>query len=974
MTDWRLKLITLLHDPPNKALNLKSHEWEAFKVLEEIVGPDEFESFFGFRASEIPSNRKWKEKTRELERENRPWQFLKLADQIASAIDRTAYPRPVRLFSQDYVPQALIKHPFSGTELKLSEVRQSCRDTAGQFDEGIARQAQLDALARARDFLSRAELDTPKKKYLALWRYLPNLADGEYQLLPPDTRMVDHTLWMHLDAASAVIGALPQPAFLHVSIGPVQTFIAEARRTQDLWVGSYILSYLTWAGLEVIAEQYGPDAVLYPAMRGQPLVDRWLESKYKDVWDVVSPSLTTGDPTIASIPNKFVVLVPAQAIEVGLPGQVEKAIRDKWRSVAAVVKQNFPGGPRSGVWEEIWQRQIEREDFPEVYWASLPWPDIDRFSKVQGAEEALNLAEAWLGERERYIQMLELYRKAWEDGTHSGTMYGVLYELVSALLDARKQTRDFGQSEEDGEKCTIINGLSALRTEKKQKRAKVREYWRSVHQALQNNQQKGDFHQLLPDGRERLSAVAAVKRFAWQYYFRHQQHIPLAFPSTTRVAAAPFCQDVLGKLVQDESLRKVLQAHLDALEELAYPTLSQEAALDSLPGLKAAWQKLASMPAEQQGKQLLAYEADILYPTRLEPEYLEREDIITSGQEQKAREAQKTCRALLKKAGNEPSTYYAILKMDGDEMGRWLSGQHPNMPLMCEAMHPDVPPMFAGVAFADEWQAILNRPRPLSASLHAGLSSALAIFALNWVRRVIEERHLGKVVYAGGDDLLAFLPVTEVLPAARELRALFAGAAVVTEDDINIQWACASGFLRVIRNGRTEWQIMPGPRVTLSAGVVIVHHLYPLEAALEAARQAEHLAKEKYGRDALCVQVLRRSGETLEMGSHWLVEGLDVLALIGEIRDAFAARPPKGLSTSLPYHLASEAPGLAKLPHTYYAALKRLIQRHRAPNGPLPEELAINLATMAKNLPDGLPELVNWLLLARFIAQEGGVS
>ena len=31
---------------------------------------------------------------------------------------------------------------------------------------------------------------------------------------------------------------------LHVEFGPVQPFIAEARRTRDLWAGSYILSYL----------------------------------------------------------------------------------------------------------------------------------------------------------------------------------------------------------------------------------------------------------------------------------------------------------------------------------------------------------------------------------------------------------------------------------------------------------------------------------------------------------------------------------------------------------------------------------------------------------------------------------------------------------------------------------------------------------------------------------------------------------
>jgi CRISPR-associated protein Cmr2 len=31
---------------------------------------------------------------------------------------------------------------------------------------------------------------------------------------------------------------------LHFSLGPVQGFVAQARRTRDFWAGSFILSYL----------------------------------------------------------------------------------------------------------------------------------------------------------------------------------------------------------------------------------------------------------------------------------------------------------------------------------------------------------------------------------------------------------------------------------------------------------------------------------------------------------------------------------------------------------------------------------------------------------------------------------------------------------------------------------------------------------------------------------------------------------
>ncbi|MBW2118384.1 MAG: type III-B CRISPR-associated protein Cas10/Cmr2 [Deltaproteobacteria bacterium] len=507
MVDWRLKLAALLHDPPNKALDLKEHEREAFAVVERITGPEQFRALFGFSAASITSKRQWEK----IAQNSENYQLIKTSDWIASAIDRTAYPKQVRLWSQDYVPEALIKHPFSGQALILPRIRESYRDSTGYFDQNAASQAQKDALGRAEILLNHPSLDTFKKKYLALWRALPSLVDGEHALLPPDTRMVDHTLWNHVDAASAVIGAVPQPTFLSMSIGPVQSFIAEARRTQDLWVGSYILSYLTWAGIRTIVQAYGPDAILYPALRGQPLVDKWL--KEEKIWQAIEDVFQNQhfikqglqqpleqDITIATIPNKFTAIVPLQALS-SLPDQVEQEIRKIWREIAKEVEEKFPGSPRGDTWQCIWKRQVEREDFPEVYWTTVTWPDTKKFPQHHGAEETLRRAEEWFepcGPWLHYRQLLTTYHKAWQQGIHSGTMYGILHSLVSEALDARKRTRNFDQLEEDGEKCTVINGLSALRTEKKQKRSEVRKYWAEVQEALKGQKR---FHELQPGGR-----------------------------------------------------------------------------------------------------------------------------------------------------------------------------------------------------------------------------------------------------------------------------------------------------------------------------------------------------------------------------------------------------------------------------------------------------------------------------------------
>mgnify|MGYP001054567604 CR=1 FL=1 len=60
-------------------------------------------------------------------------------------------------------------------------------------------------------------------------------------------------------------------ALLIFSIGPVQDFIAAARRTQDLWMGSFLLAYLASRALKAMQEA---DAqILYPDLKDQPLLE-----------------------------------------------------------------------------------------------------------------------------------------------------------------------------------------------------------------------------------------------------------------------------------------------------------------------------------------------------------------------------------------------------------------------------------------------------------------------------------------------------------------------------------------------------------------------------------------------------------------------------------------------------------------------------------------------------------------------------
>src|SRR5262249_44207250 len=85
-----------------------------------------------------------------------------------------------------------------------------------------------------------------------------------------------------------------------------------------------------------------------------------------------------------------------------------------------------------------------------------------------------------------------------------------------------------------------------------------------------------------------------------------------------------------------------------------------------------------------------------------------------------------------------------------------------------------------------------------NAEQHRGFSATLAKFAAQ--ARDLVRRYRGVLVYAGGDDVLAFAPVDQCLDCARELHTTF------------------GDLLK-------DWGAKAGTKITLSVGVAIGHFL-----------------------------------------------------------------------------------------------------------------------------------------------------
>src|SRR5205807_651291 len=126
---------------------------------------------------------------------------------------------------------------------------------------------------------------------------------------------------------------------------------------------------------------------------------------------------------------------------------------------------------------------------------------------------------------------------------------------------------------------------------------------------------------------------------------------------------------------------------------------------------------------------------------------------------------------------------------------------------------------------------------------------------------LVEDNYPGRLIYAGGDDVFAIAPI------ARD--AHVNGEPIMVLNLVD--------RLQQIYHDTVQEPVSDDKRkenVTASIGIAIAHHYTSLSYVRRVAKAAEELAKNHYGRDALVVTVIRRSGEQTRVGCHWQYPGL----------------------------------------------------------------------------------------------------
>ena len=927
MTDWKRKLAAYLHDPPEKAYDFGPHHQARAKIHAESFGVAELWSHMG-------GNPDWS----------------------AAAADRFVFPHGSKAGGLGEDERAVFTHPMSG--------RRNGKPSLPA--DGLPFPGQADAEEWLGDIRPEWKSDDPQTQFLRAWRFWSEYAASHHKgagkgaellpYLPADTRIPDASIWHHCAVVSALEATRPgedlkaalQPAFLLFQVGPVQDFIAQARSTRDLWSGSYLLSWMMMHAIKAVADQCGPDAVIFPSLKGQALYD-FLETRL-DACPAHDQVLVPG------IPNRFLAVVPDS-----LEGEkvVRGAFANEWNLIARECRA-WLKARGVDVHETLWTEQTANHW--QITWQVWPWQSADEAlaafkTRPLGEANSIHLAEKIALAIPQAHRDGRCYRNGKLD---PGWAWSAHYQLCQHALDARRTLRDFAPIGFDPARKPGHRDAFSGREEAvvqadhlgKAAHEDIRHLFRHAEPLGAANLIKRVWHRAYL---ARLSDVQEKK------HLRNLNRARESFDSVPAVAAGAFAQRLFAKTAAGELRDKWL----------AFAS-SASAARESFPDTIAAFEQA------NEKQWLNRSDHSMFFPDVWQREINRRnkDDASQFYHPPEARprlaEAEAALRALLKAADGQPSRYYAVLALDGDQVGKWLSGERsPNVQavlspkaaeyfrtemlnsmtasereafaanLKAAALHLTKPanwdeawPPQSPEAWIKAW---LASPRPLSPSWHLQFSEALANFGLWVVRHIVEDVHHGQLIYSGGDDVLAMLPAEDAIECATNLRAAFQGRRNELSADAQelFRADAPEGFLWLANPQKHEpsWPLfMPGPRMTVSVGVAIGHVKEPLQDLIQEAQKAERRAKadpekqvfdrsnpdltqrreawkpsEGWGRDALAVTLFKRSGETIRWGAKF---GSSAFGLLNYLCEHFRAPwdqadQTTAISGRFPYRLAA---------------------------------------------------------------------
>ncbi|MCX7942869.1 MAG: type III-B CRISPR-associated protein Cas10/Cmr2 [Dictyoglomaceae bacterium] len=923
MSSFEGKLKAFLHDPIDKCFNIPNHV-ERAKNYAEKVGICDVEKEKG-------------------------------SDQIASCIERSLLPPNIQQKFNE------IRHPLCNGVLKIEDLN----------EKEIFEKIEKIYIEIGSEITSWKD----KNKFFFLWRNLQDKIWEKFRdeqwikylsLFPADTRVPDHSIWEHLKIASAIEAywdvenklLFQNNSFFLFTLGPVQNFISQARKTQDLYMGSFILSYLTFQAMEIIIDNFGPTNIIYPDLFRQPLMDLWIKK------NLFEPSKYDENLIqLPTIPNRFVAILPITNKE-----EIRKLannMKEKIKNLISISMYYILNNLNINYQTIKDKIDSQISEFPEIYWVSLPWKIDTRDLTFEDLKSFFNFEKdsqkEWVEEK-----IWEFATKKGEYPPNIGLFYECLYSLLEKFMGARKNIRGFKQPliEEKGRKCSVCGERDVVFFRETQNKNKFTKFNKSIIDLTENNRISPKF---LADG-EGLCAICFLKRTFEIYLDKEVSKVfkDLSFPSTAEVASADFKEKVLVK-IKDKYLN---------YQKKVNEYLGETQTVLPLPKLKNPFKDKSNI------------EGSWFYEENLIEKYI-IDELGISIKEQELKELKNLLKEITEKVG-KPNPYYTLLHLDGDNMGKWLSGVF--LPSIENAYNSNV---WNNIDenFKQELLNVLpkniydNPRKPLTPAIHASISTALRNYTLEFVRKIVEEEHLGKLIYAGGDDILALVNLKDLFDVMQKLRWSFSGEIKIEKGEIKPDLDNRTGFVK--KDGKLL--LTMGPEATASMGIVIAHYKIPLQIVIKKVLDIGKKAKGD-GKNGFVLCLMKRSGEERIATAKWFYKDKDIketLEILKNLGRFFDEENDKGyIAKGFIQKFASEFINLKK-DKGYFTAnanifnteLLRLLKRsYNSPKGKKinkeeKQEFLNNIYEIMKNLfwntGGNIDNFVNFCIITTFIYAGG---
>jgi CRISPR-associated protein Cmr2 len=594
--------------------------------------------------------------------------------------------------------------------------------------------------------------------------------------------------------------------------------------------------------MEEVIENCGPSSIIYPDLYKQPLMDWYLKNK-----GLEPKNFNPAHITLPTIPNRFVAIIGTtdkNKIEEISKNMIIKIKNEIKRAKEKILEELKIDIKLSNTQKKILQNQLS--DFPQIYWVAIPWKKGDNDIQIDDLKDFFT--------DDKINNWKELYKFANEKGEHSpniGFLYQLFYTALEKSMGARKNLREFEQKQEEGRKCSLCGERNVLFFWESKNKNKFLKYNPMACDLTGKIEQK-----YLTDG-EGLCALCFLKRTFEIYLEKEFGSIfkDFSFPSVAEVACADFKEKA-------KELPEFKEYENKFFEYTRIPYLK----IHSLPKLKLK----------------ATLEGSWFYEENLSVKKFNDELGVSVNSSQI--ENLKDClRSLYAKAG-KPKKYYAVLYLDGDNMGKWLSGEL--LPEIQYAYNSEVwgklPKEFKGEN-KDKKESGLIQLIPkkiLTPAIHSAISTALRNYAIEFVRKIVEEEHLGKLIYAGGDDVLAFVNLKDLFEVMEKLRWAFSGQIELENETIKVDTANNSGF--VLKDG--VYYLTMGKNATCSMGVVIAHYKEPLKIVIDKVFEMNEKAK-KAGKNRFAICLLKHSGEEKVGVAEWKIDTELTTEILKNLKD-----------------------------------------------------------------------------------------